>query len=108
MVKMPDPNFANATRLVTVLNEIAPLGKPVKVDSILGREVLITRVQFHKSSKGRWAHISFTDEHGEVFATTCGGKVIIEKLDLVIERLPLKAKIVTRPGGGPDPYFDIE
>lgn len=94
--------------LADVLEEIAPQGVSVKMEEIVGKEIVIHSLRFSKSEYGPFAFTIFTDEHGELFNTILGQSVLLPKLYAVRERLPVKAKIVWKPGGSYGGYYDFE
>lgn len=91
-----------------VLEELAPQGTKVKKTDFLDQDIIIHSVRFVKGKFGPFAFVVFTDQNGELFNTIISNKIVLPKLYVVAETLPVSARLVKREGGTYGEYYDIE
>jgi len=93
--------------LNTILEELMPTGKKLKVEDILDQEIVIYEVKPVLGSQGPFFFVIFGNENGELCNATMGGGVLVEKIAAVQYHLPVKATIVKAEGGRFGWYYDF-
>ena len=103
----PTPILDKVPRKISeVVNEINPEGTPVKVADIVDQEIVIYKMTFFTNEYGNCARVLFTDKSGVMYNTLMGQEVLLKKLALVSDQLPLIAKIINVQGASFD-YYDF-
>ena len=97
-----------ARRISEVLEEIAPQGTKVLKDEVEEQDIIIRSIEFFRGKFGAAGFVVFTNLEGELFNTILGGKVMLPKLWLIKDQLPVVARLVRREGGQKEYYWDIE
>jgi hypothetical protein len=90
-----------------VLEEIAPRGENTKLADVVDHEITIWDVQPFNSKYGPAAYILFTTEAGELRNAVTGGKVLLPKLLVCMERLPIKGTLTYTPTTDETGYYDL-
>lgn len=91
-----------------VLEEIAPQGAKLKKQDLADQDIVIRSIRFFRGQYGVGAFVIGTTLEGELFNTILGNKVILSKLALVVDQLPVTARLVRKEGGQGEFYWDIE
>jgi hypothetical protein len=91
-----------------VLEEIAPQGVNVKIAEMVDQTIIVRSVRFFNGRFGPAAFVIFTDLNGELMNMIVGNKIVLPKLLIVREQLPVECKLVKKEGGSANAYFDIE
>lgn len=90
-----------------VLDEIAPRGEAGKVREFVGRQITILHVEPFIGRFGPAAFMIFADETGTLFNTVVGQKIMLPKLLLVADQLPVTTTI-KKVEEANNPYYDFE
>jgi hypothetical protein len=81
----------------------------VKIDGILGYDVIIHDVKICQGDFGEYAFfsVSLDNPDGKV-GVVCGGKVVVKKAKVLVEKgqFPVIGKFV-KVGGGKNKYYDL-
>lgn len=105
--QLPDV-FRQYPTLGRVAEELAPIGQKTKLREWVDRPILIQQVKFFKGEFGDGVWLVFVSETGELWNSITSAGIIMERLKLVQERLPLVAYIYLVEGGAFGQYYTIE
>lgn len=94
--------------LSTVLAEINPQGSEIKLREFVDQEIVIWAISPTMTTYGPGAQIVFTDQHNVLYNSMVFQKVVLPKLMVVMDRLPVKCTLREKQGGLFGSYFDIE
>ncbi len=98
---------APVRKFSAVLEEIAPMGRKVKVSELVDQPIIIRSLKFFRGTYGDAAFVVLTLD-GELCNTVIGQRVILPKLAAVRDLLPVEATIVKREVPGKNGYYDLE
>ncbi len=91
-----------------VLDEINPQGQRCKLADFVNQEIVIWGVNPFKGQFGPAAYVIFTDKDNIMYNTVAGQTVVLPKLLMVMNSLPVSARVVEVSGGMYGSYFDLE
>ncbi|MEM1552651.1 MAG: hypothetical protein QXH03_08300 [Candidatus Bathyarchaeia archaeon] len=80
----------------------------VDFDSLTGQEIVIHEILFVKGRFGEYAWLHIQLDNGKHCSTITGGNVVLEKLKIIREHLPVRARVVRRRAASGRRYFDLE
>jgi hypothetical protein len=95
-------------RIGEVMEEIAPQGEKVKKQDLENQEIIIRSLRFFNGRYGLGCFVLGTYADGTLFNTILGNKVIMPKLALIQDQLPIAATLVKKEGGQGTFYWDLE
>ena len=91
-----------------ILDELMPQGIEAKVEDFIDQKIVIHSVRLFVGSYGPAAFCVVTDKNGEMFNMVIGQKIVLPKLLVAMEQLPISATIKRHEGGQFGHYYDIE
>lgn len=94
--------------ITDVLDEINPQGARTKLADFINQTVTIWAINPFKGQFGPAAYVIFTDENNIMYNTVAGQSVVLPKLLMVMDHLPVQARITEKPGGQFGSYYDLE
>lgn len=106
--QMRDELFARARKYGEVLEEIQPQGPFVPIGEILDHEVIMISVRFSETKKGLAAFPVLFNSAGELFHTYTASKVVVPKLQAIVEHMPIRLVFVQKEGGNFGKFYDLE
>jgi len=107
-VNVPKITLTNTpVKLVDVLEQIAPQGQRVKKGEFVGEQITIVSLRPFIGQFGPAIFVIFYDSNGELFNTIISNRVLMPKLLLIIEHLPVTTTIIKK-GSGSGEYYDFE
>lgn len=95
-------------KLGEVLAEINPTGFEVKLREFIDQPLVIWAISPTFTSYGPAAQIVFTDANNVLYNSMVFQKVILPKLMIVMDRLPVSCILREKQGGLFGSYFDVE
>jgi hypothetical protein len=95
-------------QLSEVLAEINPTGSEVKLREFVDQEITIWAISPTFTSYGPAAQIVYTTQDNVLYNSMVFQKVILPKLMVVMDRLPVKCTLREKQGGLFGSYFDLE
>ena len=96
------------TPLAQVLAEINPTGTQVKLADVVDHTIVVWNVNPFVGEYGPAAFVLFTDENNILYNTIIGQTVLLPKLCMVMDRLPVSAVVRKIEGGQFGYYYDFE
>lgn len=96
------------TPLAQVLAEINPTGTQVKLADVVDHTIVVWNVNPFVGEYGPAAFVIFTDENNILYNTIIGQTVLLPKLCMVMDRLPVSAVVRKIEGGQFGYYYDFE
>ena len=105
--------FQDALNKAADLNSVVPttdeVDKTMDIEELLGHKLIITGIKPLKGNKGPFLFITACMESEDAqFGFTCGGKVVMEKLNLIDEKQAFPvAVIITQTESEKGAYYDL-
>ena len=95
-------------QLSKVLEELSPRGEDSKLANFIDQEITVWNVQPFLGEYGPAAWVLFTDPQGQLFNTVIGQKIVLPKLLIAMDDLPVKCVVKVVEGGRFGHYYDLE
>jgi len=95
-------------QLSKVLEELSPRGEDSKLANFIDQEITVWNVQPFLGEYGPAAWVLFTDPQGQLFNTVIGQKIVLPKLLIAMDDLPVKCTVKVVEGGRFGHYYDLE